>query len=608
MIKILNKIKILLSMMLIFSLITTYAFSQNDYQLANQYFSDGEYEKSAVLYEKLFNETSVKYYFDYYLKSMMELKNYEDAEKKVKKLQKKNPTDMTYYIDLGYISAAQNKTAEKEEKYNYVLNNLGKDKNIILTIANAFITKEEYEWAEKIYNQAYINTNQTYHYQLANLYAIQMKKDLMIREYLFFVIENPSQMSTIKNTFEYYLNNDVNNEFSEMLRKTILEYLQLKHNENIVELFIWYYLQEQDYYGAYIQAKALDLRNKEIGARVYTIAETALAGADYSTAAEAYQYVINKGSGFLYYKKSRLGLLKVLYLQVTNNLITTDADIKNLEDSYLGLIKDEGINATTIDIVNDLAHLQAFYLQKPQEAITMLEEAVLLTTLNFQQKGKSLIELGDILLLTEDVWGATLAYAKAENENIGNDIGDLAKFKKAKIYYFTGNFTWAQAQLDVLKASTSKLISNDALDLVKLIKEALAEDSVANNLKNFARAELWFEQNRTQNAILSADSLIENFKNSQIIDNALFLKYKIFLAKNDREKKIENLELIVNSHAWGDVADKALFLLAQIYEKELDNKEKAMELYKKLMMEYQGSLYVIEARAKYRELRGDFAQ
>jgi len=600
-----NLKKIVLLILLILPL---YAISQNDYQLATQYYASGEYEKAAAIYERLFNESGAKFYFDNYIKSLIELKDYDEAEKKINKQIKKSPNELTYYVDLGSIYGVKKEEDKKLEKYNYVISNLGVDKNIILTVASSFITKQEYDWAEKTYNQAVINTKDSYHPQLAALYATQMKKELMIKEYIQYVIETPSQIENVKTTFEYFINNDTNDEFSNLLKKNLLISLQEKSNSQLTEILIWYYLQKLDYYSAYIQSKALDIRNKEAGYRVYSIAQTAFNNGDYQTANEAYQYVIDKGNLYSYYNKSRYGLLTVLYQQVIDNQIKTNEEIANLENSYLTLINDMGVVATTIDVIKDLAHIQAFYLNKPTDAIILLQKAIEVSNLSFEQKGKCQIELGDILMLTGDVWGATLTYAQAETTNIGNDIGDLAKFKKAKIYYYTGNFIWAEGQLDVLKASTSKFISNDALDLAKLISESIAEDSLGLALQNYSRAELLFEQNKDSLAILTVDSVIANFKTSQILDNCYFLKYKIYISNNDYDKAVTNLQTIVDTYSWGDVADKALYLYAQITENHYNDKVKAMELYKKLMLTYTGSLYVVEARERFRILRGDFVE
>ena len=45
-----------------------------------------------------------------------------------------------------------------------------------------------------------------------------------------------------------------------------------------------------------------------------------------------------------------------------------------------------------------------------------------------------------------------------------------------------------------------------------------------------------------------------------------------------------------------------LLELAQIYDYELGDKAKAKELYKKIIFDYQNSIYVVEARKRFREL------
>ena len=55
---------------------------------------------------------------------------------------------------------------------------------------------------------------------------------------------------------------------------------------------------------------------------------------------------------------------------------------------------------------------------------------------------------------------------------------------------------------------------------------------------------------------------------------------------------------------YGDdlLADNALYTLAGIYEKNLHDTDKAAEFYKKILFEHTDSLFVIEARKKFREL------
>lgn len=581
-------------------------FAQDDYQLAMQYYKNQEFEKASVLFEKLHKKQGTKFYFDYYLNCLIELEDFEQAEKKVKKQIKKNKSDLTFNVDLGYVYSKQGQDDKAKKEYKYVIKNLSPEKNKIVSIANSFITKKEYEWAEKVYNEGRKITFEKFYLELANLYSIQRKDDLMIDEFLNLIGGNNRHVEMVRKRLLWSINHDTNNDFFNLLRSKLLAKIQLTRQTVYNEMLIWLYIQKKDFYNAYIQAKALDRRNNEIGVRVYNIAELAFENNDYTTANEAYTYVVNKGKDRSYYYKAKFGLLDVLYIQVVNNEITSDKEFQNLENQYLSTVTELGINKTTIEIIIDLAHLQAFYLGKSDEAIDLLTEAIELKGIEDKMKGICQIELGDILLMTGNSWDAILTYAKAEENNKHNDIGDEAKLKKAQVYYFIGNFKWALAQLDILKGSTSKLIANNAFELANIISDNLGDDSLYTPLEMYAEADLQFFQHNYEEANIILDSIIFKFDYHSINDEVYFMKYKIALKSKDYQEAENNLQKIIENHAWDILADKSVFLLAELHDYQLNNPEKAMEFYEKLLFDYTGSIFVVRARERLRELNGDY--
>jgi TolA-binding protein len=56
------------------------------------------------------------------------------------------------------------------------------------------------------------------------------------------------------------------------------------------------------------------------------------------------------------------------------------------------------------------------------------------------------------------------------------------------------------------------------------------------------------------------------------------------------------------------LSDDALFLLARIQEEDVKDKAQAQGLYQQLITKYPGSIYVAEARKRFRRLRGDAVQ
>jgi tetratricopeptide (TPR) repeat protein len=130
-------------------------------------------------------------------------------------------------------------------------------------------------------------------------------------------------------------------------------------------------------------------------------------------------------------------------------------------------------------------------------------------------------------------------------------------------------------------------------------------DTSTEAMSMYARADLLLFRNRYDEALLTLDSLLKKFPDHSLADDVLYEKALIYLKKNDIEKAVSFFEDLNRKFSTDLLADDALFDLANLYETVLNQKEKAMELYKQIITEHSGSLYVIEARKRFRALRGD---
>jgi hypothetical protein len=70
---------------------------------------------------------------------------------------------------------------------------------------------------------------------------------------------------------------------------------------------------------------------------------------------------------------------------------------------------------------------------------------------------------------------------------------------------------------------------------------------------------------------------------------------------------ISLLQRIIDEYGEDVLADDAYFLQGEIYERQIGDKEKAMEIYREFLTRFAGSVYAAEARKRYRLLRGDFS-
>jgi TolA-binding protein len=68
------------------------------------------------------------------------------------------------------------------------------------------------------------------------------------------------------------------------------------------------------------------------------------------------------------------------------------------------------------------------------------------------------------------------------------------------------------------------------------------------------------------------------------------------------------LQRIVDDFSDGIRADNALYKLGQLYENQLNDPEKAKTYYETLFIDFSNSTFAVEARKRYRLLRGDAVQ
>ena len=255
-------------------------------------------------------------------------------------------------------------------------------------------------------------------------------------------------------------------------------------------------------------------------------------------------------------------------------------------------------------LLRGLADLEAYYLHDYSSAEYHLQRLLRCPGISKPLKGEIKIELADVLVLKGELWDASLLFMQVEKQFKEDRIGHLAKFKNAKVYYYTGEYDWCQAQLDVLKASTSKLIANDAMDLSLLITDNYNLDTSTITMDLFAQADLCILQHN----YLEAESLYDSINSINgyhtLNDDVLLKKANIAIKQENFEKAILLLTELIADYGDDILADNALFLLGNIYEHHLYDLDKAKEAYKTILFNHKGSLFVVEARKRYRKLSG----
>jgi len=485
-----------------------------------------------------------------------------------------------------------------------ILDNLPKDEFKIREIANELYLKQEFDLAAEVFirGRKVLNNEKAFNFELLALYRFKKDKENLVLEYLNTLATMPEMLQQAENVFAVAF--DQKSDYL-LLQSALYKKIQKDpQNETFAKLLTWQYVQQQEYDMALRQLIAQDKRIKDDGSILFDFTQILISNKAYETAVKAYTYLLEKGKDNEYYLPSRFGLIDARYqlLQAGKN---TNKDIPELVKQYQLIIEEYGENTRTLFAIRKLATLEAQYLQHPQKAVDLLAAALKLPGLAPSTKGEIKLELGDNYVMTGKPWEAILLYAQVSKEFENQNISNEAQYRTARLSFFQGNFSYAKSQADVLKASTTQLIANDALNLSLMLSDHLESAADTLALKMYAEAEFLQFRNLLPDAVRKLDSIKLKYPQNSLSDDILMAKSRMAIKKGDFNLAVLQLRQLIAQPQKDIWTDDAIFTLAGLYEEQLNDPEQAKTLYQKLISDFPGSMFVAEARKHFRKLRGD---
>lgn len=616
------KLRTLFTALLVFVTFFANAQRTQEEQMGIQYFQNGEYEKAVELFAKIYNSSPNSYIYYYYYQTLMQLGDFKEAEKVVKKQQKNSPKVQRYKIDLGFVYESSGEQEKAENVYSDAIKDLQPQQNLIRELYHAFLVRKQLNYALSTLQKGrkLLNDNKLFTAEITDIYIQLNQTDKVVAEALGLVSDKSiSNVQVVETIIQKLLTDDENKQKYLTVRTILQKNIQQQPDNICYEMILkWVYLLYKEYPDALVLTKSIDRKLKEDGQRVFQLATEAAANKDYGTAIDALRYLIERGEQSTYYTSAQFQLLDVKYEQLISKSPVVLEDALVLEKEFNQTLTDYGFHSGTSSWIRKYAHLLAFYVNKPQQAIEVLNQAVANADRDAAEQAEYKIDLADIELFMGDVWEATLHYSQVDKAFPNELIGQTAKFKNAKLSFYIGEFEWAKSQLDVLRAATSKLIANDAMYFSLLISDNEQEsdeeeDSLFSNdsennigLRYYAKADFLIFQNKDDEAMQLLDSILIVDPFGKLVDDVYFQKAQISIKKGDYFGAEQLLKEIVSKHSYDLLADDATFKLAELYDYSFKDSAQAMEYYQQLLKEYPDSLFTVTARKRYRELRGDY--
>ena len=594
----------------------SFAQNQSEIQLANEYLLKGDKKKAVELYRELSKQdVNNSFIYNNYINTLLDLGAYDEAQGFLKKLLKRDPQNLQYKLDAGLVYVRSGDLTRADRYFRELIAENKTNVQRIKLMAEFFSSRSllDYGILALTESRNFLNNSTLFSLDLAMLYRLKGNQDKMVQEYLNYVTQTSANIQYVKNVMQALLTEP---EELTSLEKLLYDRVQeFPDVEVYSDLLIWVTMQQKNFYASFVQARAYDKRYKHDGEKSMEVAKVALDNEDYDNAAKIYRYVIREYRNTPNYLMATLGLIRTREARLKKIYPVNTDSVKTLVTDYRKFIKQYPDNANALEAARSEALLFANYLDQKDSAVKILNKLIANPRTSLYLRSKAKLDLGDIYLLKAEPWESTLLYSQVEKTQKENPIGYEAKLKNAKLSYYKGDFRLAQEHLDILKEATTREISNDALDLSMRIKENIALDSAGEALKEYASIELMLYQNKTDEALARLDKLKQGFSasgaavsNQTILDDVYWLEANIRMKRGEFDNAIGLLQKIRDEFAEDILADDAYFLQGEIYERQLKNKEKAMEIYRDFLNKYPGSVYAAEARKRYRTMRGDFAE
>jgi len=575
-------------------------YTQNEL-LAKNYFEQGDYEKALSIYDKLHrkNPNRLDYLLDL-VETHQQLENFGEAEKLLQK-RLSNPRRILpqLYVDLGRNYSYQENDSLATISYNKAISYIDTRPEYAYNIGKAFEDYSLLDEAAICYERAMeLVPERNFNSQLARIYGEQGKLDKMFEKYLDLMETNPAYRAVAQRNFSMYVTEEATNESNTILRKILLRRLQNNPNVLYNETLSWLFIQQKDFKRAFTQEKAIFKRGEGDLTSLVDLALITMAEEDYTNATPIVEYIIDKAPSADSKLQGYQYLLKIALATAEKK------DFPDITQQFENLLNEYGRGAQTHLLQIDYNHFLAFQAEKKEEAISNLK-TLSKKKLTTYQAARVKMELADILVFDEKFNQALIYYSQIQNKIRNNTLAQQARFKVAKTSYYKGDFEWAQIQLDVLKKSASQLIANDAMELSLMIRDNSLEDSTQTALKKFAKADLLALQQKNSAAIQDLEQILLLHKGEKIEDEVLLKQAGLFELTNQFEKAAANYLKIIEFYNEDILADDAHFRLGKLYETKLAQPEQAKQYYEQLIFNFADSIYFVEARKRFRRLRGD---
>lgn len=575
--------------------------------MADSFLQAGDVEKAIGILETLYEQSPENGAFYRKLKDAYEsVKRYEDAVRLVEKRIDEDPTPqlLSEKARLLYQMEAE----EEASKYWDRAIALNPDRTTTYRVVyQTLVDLRRFDRAIAVLERArdHLDDDSLFRMEMAYLYGLDGQHRRAMEEYVALLVDSPDRLSLARTRLQTFVEqNEGISASTEVLERAVEEN---PLNVALRELLAWLYMKIDNYEDAYDVYRALDRLNQTNGETIYRFGQKAADADQFEVAATAFQSILDRypDAGVAPRARRALGNTYRRWAETDSDFFPSTPDSSSRYDAarsnYQTFLDEYPTHEKYAAVRARLGSLQLDVYRNVDEAQKTLE-TVVSDHPKSPAANQARYDLGRIALLKGDVARARVLFSRLAERLRTGDLANQARLELARLHYYEGSFDAARTQAEATSANTSTDVSNDAIELRIRIQENMGPDSMNTPLRWYAESELMRRRHQYEDATARLDSLLEQYGQHSLADDARFQKAEMALIQKDTTRATELYREVHATHPRSPYADRSLFRLGRLYELT-NHSEEAMERYDQLLTEYPTSLRASDARTRLRTLR-----
>lgn len=584
------------------------------FQLAESFLRAGQFDRAISILEQLYEARPETYVFFNRLKQAYEsTKRYDEAIRVTNEQIEREPLPVARVADRGrlrYLKGDEDgATADFREAIR-----LAPDRNSsYMAVYQVLVQLRLFEEAVAMLEggRDALGDSGVFRNELGYLYGLLGEHGRSMEEYIAVLKEDERQMGVVRSRLTRTGLSDLVLDQSIPITERAVRTTPL--NRSLREILAWLYEEAGDYGSALEVNRAIDRLESEQGRVLFGFAARALNAEAFEAARDAYDIILERypESAIAPEASRGIGQLHVEWAEALGEKpVGSDGAPVPTEhydaamQAYTAFAEDYPSHGLYPYVLLDMARIEQEVFFNLQRAHTLYTDI----TRRFPTHpatNDARFALGRIDVTRDRLDDARLTFERLADDLRIGERAERARLEIALIHFYRGEFETAFTLLEAMEENTSTEVANDAIELKVLLFESKGPDSLNTALRLFAEARLRFRQRRLDEATDLLRRLTQESGMHALDDDADFLRARILVERGEFVEAVALLGEIPLKYPNSFLADRSLFEAARIHEENLEDPDRALELYSRLIVDHPGSLLVSDARARIRAIRGD---